>query len=436
MSRASAPASFRGHGRRDALPLMQSQRENDLPEHPDRPANGAGVPRILHVIHSLDRGGIETWLLHVLRHIDRRRSPMDALVLNHRPSMMEAELGSLGCRVFGCPGHRRPWVLRRRMMNILKEHGPYDIVHSHIHHFDGAIVRVAADCGIPVRIAHSRNDTRVVERDVGPLRRTYTRWMKRWIRDFATHKIAISVSAAEDLFGPDWKAAGCTIIHSGRDLSPFTQCEPGDGVRQSLGLPEDAVVLGHVGHFHWRKNHGLVVDVAEAVFRREPRARLLLVGGGKGEGGIRARVAAMGIADRVVFAGPRDDVLRLMQNAMDVFLFPSHYEGLGVAAVEAQAAGLPCVIGAHLPSEIDIVPELVQRLPLTVPAEQWASAVLGARRAPDPKAALEAVLNTDFNIERSVDKLAQVYEAARAELRPLRDGSCAGPDHAACTQPS
>jgi glycosyltransferase involved in cell wall biosynthesis len=388
-------------------------------------------PRILHVVHSLDRGGIETWLLHVLRHLDRRRYPTDALVLNQRPSSMESELDSLGCRVFSCPAPRRPWVLLRCMTNTLRRHGPYDIVHSHVHHFDGAIVRVAAANGVPVRIAHSRNDTRVVERDAGPLRRIYTRWMKRWIRRFATHKVAISVSAAEDLFGPNWKEQGCTIIHSGRDLSQFAKRGRSTALRRSLGWPEDALVLGHVGRFQWRKNHSWVIEVADLVLRQEPRARLVLVGDGADEAEIRARVAARGMAERVVFAGGRDDVPRLMTNLMDVFLFPSHHEGLGVAAVEAQAAGLPCIIAEHLPTEIDVVPELVQRLPLTASAETWASAALRGAQAPaiDPNAALRAVRSTDFNIERSVGKIAQVYEAARAASSARRTGVWSA-DHA------
>jgi glycosyltransferase involved in cell wall biosynthesis len=413
---------------------MQRLHEEVSPERPTRPADDPRAPRILHVVHSLDRGGIETWLLHVLRHLDRRRYPTDALVLNHRPSSMESELGSLGCRVFSCPQARKPWVLRRCMTKTLQRHGPYDIVHSHVHHFDGAIVRLAAANGIPVRIAHSRNDTRVVERDAGPFRRIYTWWMKRWIHDFASYKVAISVSAAEDLFGPDWQAQGCTIVHSGRDLSQFAERGRSAELRHALGLPEDALVLGHVGRFYWRKNHHWVVEVAKLVSRQEPRARLVLVGDGPDEADIRARVEAMGMADRVVFAGGRDDVPRLMTDLMDVFLFPSHHEGLGVAAVEAQAAGLPCVIADHLPAEIDIVPELVQRLPLTVPAETWAAAVLRAAQAPaiDPDAALRAVLNTDFNIERSVGKIAQIYEAARAAPSARPTGLERGP----CTQRS
>jgi hypothetical protein len=95
--------------------------------------------------------------------------------------------------------------------------------------------------------------------------------MKKWISRYATCRIAISGSAAEDLFGATWPA-NCTIVHSGRDLSSFAEQEDRDVVRRSMGLPSDALVLGHIGRFHPRKNHTMVIDVAAEVLRREPRA--------------------------------------------------------------------------------------------------------------------------------------------------------------------
>lgn len=384
-----------------------------------REAPTSVVPRILHVVSSVDRGGIEMWLLHLLQHIDRQRFPMDALVLSDRHGPLEGELHSLGCRVFYCCDHRKPWVLYRFMSDLMRRYGPYDIMHSHVHHFGGAVIRIAARQGVPIRIVHSRNDTRSVEANSRPLRYLYTRIMRRWIDAYATRLIAISASAAEDLFGSGWgQDARCSIIYSGRDLSAFARRADPVDLRRSLGLPADALVLGHVGRFHERKNHALIVEVAAEVFRQEPSARLLLVGDGDGEAKVRASVQALRIDDRVVFAGASDQVPQLLKHAMDVFLFPSHHEGLGVAVVEAQAAGLPCVIADHLPDEIDIVPSLIHRLPLDAAPAVWATAVLQAAREPaiDRSEALRAILATDFNIERSVNAVARVYDLERSRL--------------------
>jgi glycosyltransferase involved in cell wall biosynthesis len=382
---------------------------------PDAPGS-----RILHVVSSVDRGGIEIWLLHLLRHLDRQLYATDVLVLNNQPGPLEEDLRALGCRVFFCPGSRKPWILQRRFAEILRRHGPYDIVQSHVHHSGGLILRIAAKSGIPVRIAHSRNDTRPVVGKPRLARRLYMQIMSRWINAYATRRIAISRPAADDLFGPGWNQDGrCSIIYSGRDLSAFTQKDETRDVRRSLGLPANGLVMGHVGRFHERKNHRLIVEVAAEVFRQEPSAHLLLVGDGVAEDEVRAQVHAVGIADRTVFAGARADVPKLLSHAMDVFVFPSHHEGLGVAVVEAQAAGLPCVIADHLPSEIDLVPELIARLPVGASAPVWAVAVLGAARQPkiDREKALGAILASDFNIERSAAKIADVYATELARVR-------------------
>jgi glycosyltransferase involved in cell wall biosynthesis len=394
--------------------LMRKQHQEASPE---RSAPCSPEPRILHVIHGLEfDGGIELWLLHLLRQIDRRRYPTDVLVLNKPGGALEDDFRSLGCQILYCP-HSKLWATRRRLARILTD-APYDIVHSHVHHFGGFIVRLAARQGVPIRIVHSRNDTRRAERDAGALRRVYARLMRRWISRYATCRVAISVPAAEDLFGAAWQDS-CTIVYSGRDFSPFGRSGQGGHVRQSLGIPQDALVLGHVGKFHERKNHTMVIDVAAEVFRRQPRLCLLLVGDGREEGKIRERAHAAGIADRVVFAGARNDVPQLMEHAMDVFVFPSHYEGLGLAVVEAQAAGLPCIIADHLPGEIDVVPALIHRLPLDAGPAIWADTVLQTAREPriDRKEALRTILASDFNIERSAAKIAEIYEAARARAQ-------------------
>jgi glycosyltransferase involved in cell wall biosynthesis len=379
-------------------------------------------PRVLHVVSSLERGGIEIWLVHLLLHIDRRRFPTDALVLNARRGPLESELRSLGCRVFYCADHRKPWVLQRFMSDVLHRYGPYDIVHSHVHHFGGMVIRVAAKQDVPIRIVHSRNDMRPVEGRVGRLRRMYTRIMRRWIDAYATQLVAISVPAAEDLFGSGWRRdERCSIIYSGRDLSGFARQGDREEIRRSLGLPADALVIGHVGRFHERKNHAMVIDIAAEVFRRESRARLLLIGDGPEEGVVRERADRAGIADRVVYAGARNDVAALLRSAIDVFLFPSRHEGLGVAVVEAQAAGVPCIVAAHLPGEIDVVPALIRRVALHAGPAIWANTVLQMVRGPgvDRKEALQMVLTSDFNIERSAAKIAQLYERERARVRDL-----------------
>ena len=169
--------------------------------------------------------------------------------------------------------------------------------------------------------------------------------MKHWIRRYATWRVGVSLESAEDLFGARWQDDGRTcVIHCGLDLSKFTADEVRGQVRRSVGLPADALVIGHVGRFYPRKNHSFLLDVAAELFALTPHASLLSLGDGPLMPEIQARAKALGIAERIVFAGSRNDVAALMMNAMDVFMLPSYQEGLSIALLEAQAAGLPCVI--------------------------------------------------------------------------------------------
>jgi glycosyltransferase involved in cell wall biosynthesis len=140
----------------------------------------------------------------------------------------------------------------------------------------------------------------------------------------------------------------------------------------------------------------------------------LLIGDGSLRSDIEQKVVQMGLSDRVTFAGNRSDVPRLMLKAVDVFLFPSLHEGLGLVLIEAQAAGLPCIFSDVVPEEADLVRPLLQRISLSKSASIWAEAVRSAKSdasAISQRDALAVVENTPFNIAASVKKLTEVYEA-------------------------
>ncbi len=167
-----------------------------------------------------------------------------------------------------------------------------------------------------------------------------------------------------------------------------------------------------MGNFTEQKNHHLWIEVAREIARRDVNARFLLVGDGKLRPIIERKVDKLKMADRFVFAGTRTDVPRLMVGATDVFFFPSLWEGLGLALVEAQAAGLPCVIADVVPPEADVVGPLLRRLPLTSPAPVWADAILAARDTRPElmgREALALVENSSFNIEESVKHMESIY---------------------------
>ena len=319
-------------------------------------ARAAGPIRILHVVGGMDRGGIETWLMHVLRHIDRDRYRMDFVVHTARPCAYNDEIRALGCDVIPCPEPARPWSYAGRFKRILRERGPYAVVHSHVHFHSGFVLRYAAQAGVPACIAHSHIDEFRLRASAGPVRRAYLALTQRWIASRATAGLAASRKQAADLFGPRWEAdSRWRVLHYGIDTRPFHERVDPGAVRAELGIPPGAFVVGHVGRFARQKHDAFLLAVAARLAACEPNLHLLLVGTGPLRLAIEEAAARLGLTDRVIFAGPRADVPRLMRGAMDVFLFPSLFEGLGLVLIEAQAAGVPCVVSDVVPGEADVV---------------------------------------------------------------------------------
>jgi glycosyltransferase involved in cell wall biosynthesis len=368
--------------------------------------------RVLHVVGGMVRAGVETWLMHLLRHLKKDDPEMDFLVHTSQKCDFDEEIRARGRRIIPCLHTSRPWEYATNFKRILKQQGPYDVVHSHVHHYSGFVLRLARQAGVPKRIAHSHNDTRRVNAGAGLFRRGYLALMNRYLRQHATAGLACSSLAAEALFGPAWKSDDrWQVVPYGIDPGPFKAKDDPEQVRAELGLPADALVVGHVGRFVEQKNHEFLLEIATEVARLEPGMRLLLVGDGPLRPAIEQQATENCLKDKVIFTGVRSDVARLMKYAMDVFLLPSRFEGLGLVVVEAQAAGLPCVIADTVPEEATIIEPLVRRLSLDQPASEWGKAVIsGGSGGPILQAkALEVVEHSIFNLDSSVKRMISIY---------------------------
>jgi glycosyltransferase involved in cell wall biosynthesis len=241
--------------------------------------------------------------------------------------------------------------------------------------------------------------------------------MEWCIHHYGTMELACSNKAGAALFGTfgadrrPW-----SILSYAIDLTPFGTWTDPSIVRKELGIADDALVVGHVGRFDHQKNHTFMIDIARELGRRAPNMVLLFVGDGPLRNVIERRVAEAGLTGQVVLTGVRSDVPRLM-SAMTVFLFPSLFEGLGLVFVEAQAAGLPCVVADVIPKEADVVEDLIIRMSLSQPASAWADAILAAtqvRRWVSPHQALAGVRASPFGIHSSAERIEELYSSVHS----------------------
>lgn len=361
---------------------------------------------MLHVVGGLGMGGIETWLMYLLRRADRREVAMDFLSKRRRETVYDREARERGATLHPMPStsDRRAWGAA--LARVLREHGSYDVVHVHRRHV-ATPLRVARRAGVPVRVVHSHN---AVPRR-GLARLPGAGFRGRFARRHATLGLACSGRAAEVVFGAGWRRdPRLRVLPYGIDFAPFAEPVDRDAVRRELGVSPQARLVVHVGRLHPQKNHAFLLEVAARLRRELPDVHLLLVGDGALRAELEARARALGLGGGVTFAGLRREVAPLLR-AADAFAFPSRWEGLGIAVVEAQAAGLPVVCSEAVPEESTVVPELVTRLPLGDPGP-WVGALGRALAAPPPLAAeraLARVCDSPFEVARGLEALLALY---------------------------
>ncbi|MBU5443473.1 glycosyltransferase family 1 protein [Paenibacillus sp. MSJ-34] len=371
--------------------------------------------RILFFFGVMNRGGAETFVMDVYRHIDRSRIQFDFVVHSHREGHFDREIYELGGRIFhiAAPVWSRLWKYERDVRRILTEYGPFAGVHSQLYYFSGLVLQSAKACGIPIRIANS-NSIRDGYRDT-PLRTMYRRMMQRKIAACSTHMLGVSTAACKSLFGDDCFASGkVRIVPNGIHTDKYLRLpEDKQQLRRKLGLPEDTLLIGHVGRFDPPKNHRFLLRVFADLLARVPNAHLLLAGDGPLRAEIEQTASRYGIEDRVLLLGVRDDVPDLLA-AMDVFVFPSLYEGLGLAAIESQAAGVPSVIARTVPGEVDLGLGLIAFADLEERTDGWVEAILRQRgRGKISRDAIERrIIERNLEISQSSRLLQSIYCSA------------------------
>lgn len=352
--------------------------------------------RVLHVITGLKSGGAESFIMNMYRNMDHSKVQFDFL-LRSSDNYYEDELSFNGSYVFvTAPFPRHMMKNYLQVVHFFQSHH-YDIIHVHGNALlYTSVLRIAKHAGIQCRIMHSHN--------TGTKKNLYLplhMMNKKSIHSWATNCFACSQQAGEWMFGD-----GFQIIHNAIDLDRF-QFNVVDRkvLRLSYHIPDDALVIGHIGRFSKQKNHRFLLDIFSSVINMQPDSYLVLLGEGELESEIHELVHSKGLQDKVLILGVRKDVERIM-NMFDLFLFPSLYEGLSVVVMEVQANGLHMICSEATPQEI-LVSEKSFCMSLKEGAEAWAKKLLTMDTTRED--CRVAICEKGYDIKSEAKKLESFY---------------------------
>lgn len=396
-----------------------------------RTAAASGRPRVLHVVDTLGMGGAETWLMELLRYWapDETAPQMDFVATSGLPGIFDEEATTLGARIFYLRyGRRDLAAFTRALRHILKE-GNYSAIHDHQDYASGWHFLLCQGGLPPVRVTHVHSPWIHISANyaVSLPRKLTTAAGAKLVRRLATHVCGTSAEVLR-VYGFEPGQPGrpaVSVVHCGIDVEKFSG--PRDDDRRSVlsefGWPDDTRLVLFAGRldraleFHHPQNHKnswLALHIVRAALEKDPSLRLLMAGAGdESREKINGHIADWGLQDRLRLIGVRQDMPRLMR-AADVLLFPSHQEGLGMVAVEAQAAGLPVLASTAVPRECVVLPEIYTAVGLEAPVETWSAELLRilAARRPDSAACAAAVRASPFSIANSARALTRIYGLA------------------------
>lgn len=331
--------------------------------------------RVLQVLGRLDLGGAETMIKNLYENMDRDQIQFDFVIHSQDECAYSSRVRELGGVIYSIPSFTMKNIneYKKAWRQLFMAHPEYKVIHGHVRSTASIYLKIAKQYGL-VTIAHSHNTS-----SGKGLSAFVKNTMQHSIRNIADFLFACSKGSGIWLYGEKaCRGNNFYVLKNAIDTEKFTYIqEVRDRVRSNLNL-EDKLVFGHVGRFEQQKNHDFLVSVFGEIYDTNKDARLLLIGSGPLEDAIKDKVAKLNLSKVVYFLGIRKDVNELLQ-AMDVFLFPSFFEGLPVTLIEAQATGLPVVASENITREVQLT-DLIQFLEIGNNVKAWSKVALNSSK--------------------------------------------------------
>lgn len=362
--------------------------------------------RILHVLGTTNLGGAESRIMDLYRHIDRTRVQFDFVVHKSEEGYFDEEITRLGGRIFRVPRFRiyNYFSYRKAFRDFFREHHEFRMVQGHITSSAVIYLPLAKKAGIPVTIAHARSAG--VDKGIKGI---LTRWMRKNLSGKTDYMFTCSKLAGISVFGKRAVDEGKTIfIPNAIDSAKFAYNEEKRReIREQLGI-SNQYVIGHVGRFHYAKNHEYLIRVFAELCKGKGDYALILLGEGGGMESIKTLAEELGVENKVHFLGNHSNIYDYYQ-AMDYFVYPSRFEGLPGTIVEAQSAGLRCVMSDAICEEA-VITDLVHTMSIEEEPAKWAGYI---RETADyeRKSPISRIRQAGFDVNTQAEVMMCFYES-------------------------
>lgn len=330
------------------------------------------MKRLLCILSSMNAGGAETFLMKIYRSIDRSKYQFDFCINVKNECFYEKEIIALGGKIYRIPSKTQSLrQFKKRLTEIIKNKQYKYVLRITASAMGFMDLKIAKKSGSLICSARSSNS------NVGnSLKLKFAHLIGRILYSkYVDVRIAPADLAAQYTFGKKlYKKGKVYILHNAIDLDVYKFDEQvRKNIRNEFSIADNIKIVGHVGRFSEQKNHLFLLDIFYKIHCENPNTVLMLVGKGGLEGQIKNKVAELKLDKSVIFTGVRSDVPALL-SAMDVFVFPSFYEGMPNTVIEAQATGLPCIVSDTITREANVT-GLVYYLSLRDPVK-WAEETL------------------------------------------------------------
>ena len=357
--------------------------------------------RILHILQRMEAGGTQALLMNLYRNIDRNKIQFDFLVEYPNKQFYDDEIKKLGGKIFytNVRNDYNIFKFKKEIKKIINENN-YKIVHVHAYTIGYFALKAAKECGVPVRIAHSHSNSMTND-----MKKPLKKILQKLFLVHATDFMACSQEAGRYLFNNK----KFEILNNAIDSKKFIfNNNTRDKIRKELNI-NDSFVVGHVGRLKIEKNHKFIINVFKKIKDEKENSKLIFIGDGPYKKQILDFVKKENLEEDVMVLGNKNNINEYLQ-AMDIFIFPSKYEGLGIAAIESQAAGTPIIISNGVPDETIISPICFKMSLEEDSYEEWAKKAINLSSSELSHSNMQKyVVEAGFDLKSTVNRIQEYY---------------------------